>query len=133
MANLTNFILAGIVVSILAAGIFTFVTDVGGAYGFTAPSQINSTYNQLAEYESSSSNLTSVFRTGDLSEAIGFFPKGVINTIMLIPNLIKTMTVMMAQAVFDLDLPSWLFVSGLMIVTLLVVMAVVSLLARWQS
>lgn len=131
--NITNFILAGVIVSLFAAGMFTYINGVGTSYGFTAPASINNTYNQLAEYESSTGNITSIFRSGDLSEAIGFFPKGVINTIMLVPAMVKTLTVMMAQAVFDLGLPNWFFVGLGIIITVSIVMAIVSLLARWNT
>lgn len=129
--NVSNLLIGVIIVSMIAAGTFTFITELGAGNGFTAPQQINDTYNQMAEIESHTANMTSVFRTSSLAEAIGFFPKGVIDVIMLVPNVVKTATTMLVQMVSDLELPNFVLIGGGLILSISIVFAVVSMLARW--
>lgn len=129
--NISNLIIGIVVVSMAAAGMFTVVTELGAGNGFTPPEHINTTYNQLAEVESNTANLTNVFQTSSLAEAIGFFPSGVINVIMLVPRMLHTTTLMLAQFIIDLELPNYVLIGLGIILTVLVVMAIVSVLARW--
>ncbi len=135
--TLGDFLIAGIIVSILAVGATTIMLSMGRSYGFDTPNELtggdgNQSFSQLAALESNSSFFTKTFAGGDYASSIGFFPAAVVNTMLIVPNFFSVTVIMLSTGTKVLGLPGLAFSGILLMIGLTVTLMIVSIFARWN-
>lgn len=110
MATVSTWVIGTILFSMMIAGSVSILAGYNRGYGVEVPTQLNATYNKLDSINEKTANMTSTFRSSDMSEAVGFLPRGVITTAMLVFDSFDMGRTFIAQVVSDLGLEGWVLI-----------------------
>lgn len=130
---ISGFLIGLILVSVMSIALFDLYIEFIAGFGLPTPPELNNSLGRgpLSALEQNTSTLTNTQLGSDLSVSTGFFPSGVINTIMILPNFMDVSVSIIRVGLRTLGMPDYVYTAAILILGLFVMFLILTILSRW--